>query len=332
MKTQRQKNGMAIGLIALVSLFIIVSLIGLFLLHPAPPILQGQVEATQIRISGKLPGRVAEFMVEEGQYVEAGDTLVHIYSPMAEAQLFSANALRAAASAENNKVDAGTRSEMIRMAHDMLLQSQAALEIAHKTYMRMQSLYDKGVVSEQKRDEAQAAYLMAQASESAARSQYEMAMKGAREEDRKAAAAMLEAADGSVAEVEALLEDSYLTAPSAGIVSEIFPCVGELVSIGAPVMNLTKIDDMWVSFNVREDLLQDFPVGAQLQASIPALGNKKVVLQVFHVKDMGSYAVWRATKVTGEYDAKTFNVKARPLSSIEGLYPGMSVLMEEKER
>lgn len=271
-------------------------------------------------------------MVEEGQYVEAGDTLVHIYSPMAEAQLFSANALRAAASAENNKVDAGTRSEMIRMAHDMLLQSQAALEIAHKTYMRMQSLYDKGVVSEQKRDEAQAAYLMAQASESAARSQYEMAMKGAREEDRKAAAAMLEAADGSVAEVEALLEDSYLTAPSAGIVSEIFPCEGELVSIGAPVMNLTKIDDMWVSFNVREDLLQDFPVGAQLQASIPALGNKKVVLQVFHVKDMGSYAVWRATKVTGEYDAKTFNVKARPLSSIEGLYPGMSVLMEEKER
>lgn len=271
-------------------------------------------------------------MVEEGQYVEAGDTLVHIYSPMAEAQLFSANALRAAASAENNKVDAGTRSEMIRMAHDMLLQSQAALEIAHKTYMRMQSLYDKGVVSEQKRDEAQAAYLMAQASESAARSQYEMAMKGAREEDRKAAAAMLEAADGSVAEVEALLEDSYLTAPSAGIVSEIFPCVGELVSIGAPVMNLTKIDDMWVSFNVREDLLQDFPVGAQLQAIIPALGNKKVVLQVFHVKDMGSYAVWRATKVTGEYDAKTFNVKARPLSSIEGLYPGMSVLMEEKER
>lgn len=332
MKTKRQKNGMAIGLIALVSLFIIVSLIGLFLLHPAPQILQGQVEATQIRISGKLPGRVAEFMVEEGQYVEAGDTLVHIYSPMAEAQLFSANALRAAASAENNKVDAGTRSEMIRMAHDMLLQSQAALEIAHKTYMRMQSLYDKGVVSEQKRDEAQAAYLMAQASESAARSQYEMAMKGAREEDRKAAAAMLEAADGSVAEVEALLEDSYLTAPSTGIVSEIFPCVGELVSIGAPVMNLTKIDDMWVSFNVREDLLQDFPVGAQLQASIPALGNKKVVLQVFHVKDMGSYAVWRATKVTGEYDAKTFNVKARPLSSIEGLYPGMSVLMEEKER
>ena len=80
------------------------------------------------------------------------------------------------------------------------------------------------------------------------------------------------------------------------------------------------------------DLLQDFPAGAQLQASIPALGNKKVVLQVFHVKDMGSYAVWRATKVTGEYDAKTFNVKARPLSSIEGLYPGMSVLMEEKER
>lgn len=193
----------------------------------------------------------------------------------------------------------------------------------------MQSLYEKGVVSEQKRDEAEAAYLMAQAAASAAQSQYDMAVKGAREEDRRASAAMLEAADGGVAEIEALLEDSYLTAPCAGVVSEIFPYVGELVSIGAPVMNLTKKDDMWVSFNVREELLQAFPVGGQIQASIPALGNKKVVLQIFHVKDMGSYAVWRATKVTGEYDAKTFNVKARPLSPIQGLHPGMSVLMEE---
>lgn len=329
MEKKKKRNNLTIGLIALVSLFIIVSLAGLFLLQPAPEIIQGQVEATQIRISGKLPGRVAEIMVEEGESVEAGDTLIHIYSSMAEAQLFSANALRAAATAENSKVDAGTRSEMVRMSHDMLLQSQAALDIAHKTYTRMQSLYEKGVVSEQKRDEAEAAYLMAQAAASAAQSQYDMAVKGAREEDRRASAAMLEAADGGVAEIEALLEDSYLTAPCAGVVSEIFPYVGELVSIGAPVMNLTKKDDMWVSFNVREELLQAFPVGGQIRASIPALGNKKVVLQVSHVKDMGSYAVWRATKVTGEYDAKTFNVKARPLSPIQGLHPGMSVLMEE---
>ena len=290
------------------------------MLKPEPAIIQGQAEATQVRVSGKLPGRVVEFMVEEGQSVRKGDTVVHIYSSLLEAKMFQAAAMENAAQAQNEKVDRGTRIEILNAARDMWNQAEAGLTIAKKTYERMQALYEKGVIS---------AYKSMQATERAARSQYEMAKKGAQQEDKAAAAAMLNVAKGGVDEVGAMLEDSYLVAPDDGEISDIFPNVGELVSPGAPIMNVLRLDDMWVSFNVREDLLEDFTMGKEINATIPALGNKEVKLKIFYVKDMGSYAVWRATKVTGQYDAKTFQIKARPVEKIENLRPGMSVLVKE---
>lgn len=316
----------------MIVIIVVLALIGLFLLKPEPQIIQGQAEATQVRVSGKLPGRVVEFMVEEGQHVLAGDTLVHIHSSLVEAKLSQAEAMETVAKAQNKKVDSGTRVELLNSAYDMWQQAQAGLTIAKKTYERMQSLYKKGVVSEQKRDEAEAAYKAMVATESAAKSQYEMAKAGAQAEDKAAAAAMVAAAQGSVAEVESILSDSYLTAPTDGEISDIFPNVGELVSLGAPIMNVLKLDDMWVSFNVREDLLENLTMGAEVQAIIPALENKEVTLKVFYIRDMGSYAVWRATKVTGQYDAKTFQVKARPVEPVDNLRPGMSVLLKRDKK
>mgnify|MGYP000607959005 FL=1 len=329
---EKKERSLVVGLIALIVIIVVLALIGLFLLKPEPPIIQGQAEATQVRVSGKLPGRVVEFMVEEGQHVLAGDTLVHIHSSLVEAKLSQAEAMETVAKAQNKKVDSGTRVELLNSAYDMWQQAQAGLTIAKKTYERMQSLYKKGVVSEQKRDEAEAAYKAMVATESAAKSQYEMAKAGAQAEDKAAAAAMVAAAQGSVAEVESILSDSYLTAPTDGEISDIFPNVGELVSLGAPIMNVLKLDDMWVSFNVREDLLENLTMGAEVQAIIPALENKEVTLKVFYIRDMGSYAVWRATKVTGQYDAKTFQVKARPVEPVDNLRPGMSVLLKRDKK
>ena len=325
---EKKERSLVVGLIALIVIIVVLALIGLFLLKPEPQIIQGQAEATQVRVSGKLPGRVVEFMVEEGQHVKAGDTLVHIHSSLVEAKLSQAEAMESVAQAQNKKVDKGTRIELLNSAYDMWQQAQAGLTIAKKTYDRMESLYKKGVVSAQKRDEAEASYKAMVATESAARSQYEMAKAGAQAEDKAAAAAMVAAAKGSVAEVESILDDSYLTAPTDGEISDIFPNVGELVSLGAPIMNVLKLDDMWVSFNVREDLLEDLTMGAEVRAVIPALDNKEVTLKVFYIRDMGSYAVWRATKVTGQYDAKTFEVKARPVEPVDNLRPGMSVLLK----
>ena len=285
---EKKERSLVVGLIALIVIIVVLALIGLFLLKPEPQIIQGQAEATQVRVSGKLPGRVVEFMVEEGQHVLAGDTLVHIHSSLVEAKLSQAEAMETVAKAQNKKVDSGTRVELLNSAYDMWQQAQAGLTIAKKTYERMQSLYKKGVVSEQKRDEAEAAYKAMVATESAAKSQYE--------------------------------------------ISDIFPNVGELVSLGAPIMNVLKLDDMWVSFNVREDLLENLTMGAEVQAIIPALENKEVTLKVFYIRDMGSYAVWRATKVTGQYDAKTFQVKARPVEPVDNLRPGMSVLLKRDKK
>lgn len=329
---EKKERSLVVGLIALIVIIVVLALIGLFLLKPEPQIIQGQAEATQVRVSGKLPGRVVEFMVEEGQHVLAGDTLVHIHSSLVEAKLSQAEAMETVAKAQNKKVDSGTRVELLNSAYDMWQQAQAGLTIAKKTYERMQSLYKKGVVSEQKRDEAEAAYKAMVATESAAKSQYEMAKAGAQAEGKAAAAAMVAAAQGSVAEVESILSDSYLTAPTDGEISDIFPNVGELVSLGAPIMNVLKLDDMWVSFNVREDLLENLTMGAEVQAIIPALENKEVTLKVFYIRDMGSYAVWRATKVTGQYDAKTFQVKARPVEPVDNLRPGMSVLLKRDKK
>ena len=326
---RKKEKSLTAGLVILILVIVLLSLLGFFLLEPKPEWIQGQAEAVQVRVSGKLPGRIAEFRVEEGQFVHKGDTLVRIFSSDAEAKLMQATAMENVYKAQNQKVDNGSRIEVINAAYDMWQKAVAGLEIARKSYDRMQSLYDKGVVSAQKRDEAEAAYKSMQATESAARSQYEMAKKGAQSEDKEAAAAMVEMARSGVAQVESVLADSYLTAPVDGEISDIFPNEGELVGQGAPIMNVLDLDRMWVTFHVREDRLKDLTMGKELRAVIPALGDKEVTLKIYHVKDMGSYAVWRATKVTGQYDAKTFQIKARPVEPVENLRPGMSVLIKE---
>ena len=288
--------------------------------------MQGQGEATEIRISGKLPGRVAEIYVEEGQHVSAGDTLVKITSSLVDARMEQAQAMENVARAGENKVDAGTRSQIISGAHDLWTQAQAATGITRKTYERMQNLFDKGVVSAQKRDEAKAAYDAAVAGEAAAKSQYELAKAGAQKEDKQAAASMVAAAKSGVKEVSAILEDQYLIAPYDGEITVIYPNVSELVATGAPMMTLQK-DDHWVVFNVRENLLKDIKTGTVIKVRIPAL-DKTVDMKVFYIKDLGTYANWQATKATGDYDARTFQIKARPEKPVDNFRPGMSAIYE----
>ena len=329
MDNSNKEKGLTIGLVAIILVIVLLALIGFFLLDPKTEIVQGQAEATQIRISGKLPGRIAEYWVEEGQRVHRGDTLVRISSPDAEAKLLQASAMESVYKATNEKVDNGARKEVIQSAYDMWQKALAGLEIAQKSYVRMNALYEKGVISAQKRDEVEAQYKAMVATESAARAQYDLAVSGAQSEDKKAAAAMVLAAQGGVNQVKSVLADSYLTAPVDGEVSEIFPNVSELVGTGAPIMNVLQLDDMWVTFNVREELLKDFTMDKEINVVIPALGNEKAILKIYYIKDMGSYAVWRATKATGSYDARTFQIKARPISPIQDLRPGMSVLIQK---
>ena len=324
------KDRMLILTIVIVILILAgLAIFGFLVIKQGPDTVQGQADATEIRISGKLPGRVIEIFVEEGDHVKVGDTLVHINSTLVDARLGQAEAMENAAKAANAKVDAGTRKQIVKAAYELWQQALAAEGIAKKTYDRMENLYSKGVVSEQKRDEAKAAYEAASAGVAAAESQYSLAKSGAQKEDKEAAMAMVNVAKGGVAEINALLEDQSLVAPCDGEITEIYPNVSELVATGAPIMSLQK-DDHWVVFNVRETLLKDINNGSIIKIRIPAL-DKVTDAKVFYIKDLGTYANWQATKSTGDYDARTFQIKARPTEKIENLRPGMSVILESEK-
>lgn len=320
-------------MLAFITVLVVVGLValaGFFLLTPPDDIIMGQAEATQVRISGKVPGRIASYRFGEGEQVKAGDTLVFLDTPEVLAKLQQAEAVRSAAEAQQAKAMKGARAQEITGAYELWQKAEAGLTIAKKSYERVQNLYEKGVMSAQKRDEAEANYKAMVATEKAARSQYEMAKEGARKEDKAAAAALVQQAGGAVAEVESYLGETALVSPIDGEIAERFPEVGELVGTGAPIMNITDMNDLWVTFSIREDLLKDIRMGSELNAFIPALGEQAVRLKVYYMKDMGTYAAWKATKTTGQFDSKTFEVRARPLQPIADLRPGMSVIMKKK--
>ena len=283
----------------------VVALAGFFMLTPPDDVIMGQAEATQVRVSGKVPGRVVAYRFGEGDRVKAGDTLVFLDTPEVMAKLQQAEAARSAAEAQNAKAQKGARAQELTGAYELWQKALAGLTIAQKSYDRIQNLYDKGVVSAQKRDEVEANYKAMVATEKAARSQYEMAKEGARKEDKAAAEAMVRRAEGAIAEVESYVSEGALLSPIDGEVSERFPEVGELVGTGAPIMHITDLNDMWVTFSIREDLLTHVQIGTELNAFIPALGDRAVKLKVYYMKDRGTYAAWKATKTNGQYDCVT---------------------------
>lgn len=323
---QRENKILMVAMGVMVAICIVLAIIGFCFLDKTDEIVEGQADATSIRISGKLPGRVVKLYVHEGDLVKAGDTLVHIHSSLADAKLMQAEGMETVARTQNQKVDAGTRKQIIQGARDMVSQAEAAVGITQKTYTRMENLFKDGVVSEQKRDEAKAAYDAAVAAHRAAQSQLDLAISGAQKEDKESAAAMVDVAKGGVAEVQSLLEDQYLIAPCDGQIDQVYPEESELVSLGAPIMSLLKISDKWVTFNVREEFLKDMPLGGEIEVMIPALDKKKVKAKIYYVRDLGSYATWQATKATGQWDSKTFEVKAHPLETLPELRPGMTVV------
>ncbi len=329
MDTKSQNSNMLLAFLTLTGVIAIVAVVGFFMLRKGPEIVQGQAEVTEYRVSSKVPGRILEFRVKEGQSVQAGDTLAILEAPDVQAKLEQARAAEAAAQAQNEKALKGARQEQIQAAYEMWQKAQAGVTIAEKSYKRIKNLYDQGVVSAQKLDEITAQRDAALATEKAAKAQYTMAKNGAEREDKAAAAALVNRAKGAVAEVESYINETYLIAQKDGEVSEIFPKQGELVGTGAPIMNVAVMDDMWVTFNVREDLLQSLTVGTEFEAFVPAL-DKNIRLKVNYMKDLGTYAAWKATKTTGQFDLKTFEVRALPTDKVEGLRPGMSVILDRE--
>ena len=327
MSAKQQHNNILLAILGFIAVVVIVALIGFFTLDQTPDEIQGEVEVAEYRVSSKIPGRILELRVKEGDYVHVGDTLAILDAPEVNAKKAQAQSAEDAAAAMSEMAQRGARKQQVQGAYQLWQQAKAAADVTKKSYERIQRLYNEGVVTAQKRDEVFAQYKASEAQEKAAKSQYDMAVEGARAEEKAAAAAQVNRARGAVAEVNSYMRETVQVAQMEGEVSDIYPKVGELVGTGAPIMSIAVMNDMWGTFNVREDQLEGMTVGSEFTAYSPAF-KKDLKMKVYYIKDQGSFAVWKATKANGQYDLKTFEVKARPVEKFEGLRPGMSLIIK----
>ncbi|EKO3672919.1 biotin/lipoyl-binding protein [Vibrio metschnikovii] len=295
--------------------------------QPQPIRLQGQIESQQYSISSKVPGRIDQVFVRKGDLVSKGQLIFTIHSPEIEAKLEQAMAGQRAAGALAQEAETGSRSQQIQAARDQWLTAKAAADLAEKTYLRVNNLFEQGVVAEQRRDEANTQWRAARYSENAALQMYEMAKEGARKETILAASENERMAAGAVAEVEAYAADTRIESWFDGEVSQVLMQAGELAPQGFPVVTVVDRADSWAVFNVREDLLRHFEQGSSFKAFLPAL-DKYVEFTVTHIAVMGDFATWRSTDTSQGFDLRTFEVEARPTQPVDGLRMGMSVAVE----
>jgi HlyD family secretion protein len=313
-------------LIAGVVLLVLVA-VGLWLgLRSPPDQVQGMADADNVNVAAKVTARLQQLHVREGDRVKAGQVLFDLDSPEVAAKERQADAVVAAAAAMASKAEEGARSEDIRAAEANWKRAQAGAELATSTFRRLDNLYAEGVVSRQKRDEAQAQARSSNELTRAARAQYDLALAGARVQDKDAALAQVRQAEGAKAEVDAARQETQGRAPLAAEVGKRMADIGELVPAGYPVFTLVDIDHMWVALNLREDQMNGLKPGARLQGTIPALQGRSATFEVYFISPAGDYATWRSTRQSSGYDVRSFEVRARPPQPIEGFRPGMSVL------
>lgn len=296
--------------------------------RPKPFEIQGEAEATQIRVASKITGRLDSIAVKKGDEVKKGQLLYILRSPEAEARRDQAVAAREAALAQNRMAVNGARSEDIEAARNSYLKAEAAAVLAEKTYQRILNLYREGVVTAQKKDEAEAGYKMAAETSHAARAMLDKALQGSRPEDKEAARALVSKATAAISEADAYLTETRIYAPQDGEIANILSEKGEIATAGFPVITLANLNELWFTFHLREDLLSSIRKGSTLIARVPALGNREINLRVTFISPLGQFATWNATKTSGDFDRKTFEITAYPTELIEGLRPGMSALID----
>ncbi len=288
--------------------------------------MQGFVECRTLRLASKVAGRIDRMFVEEGDSVSRGDTLYIISTPELDAKLSQVEAILSGAKAIDEKAKVGTRKPIVRSAHDMWQKAKVGVTLARQTYNRVRRLYEEGVLSAQKRDEAMASLEAAKATERAAKSQYVLAVEGASQEDKEAAAAQVRQAQSVVEEVERYLADRVVCSQVDGVVATIVANEGEIVGSGYPVVAVAENGSAKALFNIPETYLWQLPVGKRFDAYVPALGGD-VEFEVTNISVEADFATQSATSMRGDFDIRTFEVTMLPLDA-EGLRAGMSVVVE----
>lgn len=311
------KNNKLVLILIITAVILFIAGIVTVFVRESSLILQGEVEVKTIDLSSKIAGRVLKINVEKGDRVKKGDVLIELDTPDIDAKAEQVNASLELALAQQEKINNGTRYEQIGMA-------KASLDLAKKTYDRMVRLHSEGVIPTQKLDEAQAKY-------TAAKDNYNMLVNGARFEDKLSAQANVRKAQGANKEVSSYLKENKIISPIDGVITEVTVEEAELVGAGYPIVTVVDDKDCWVTFHLREDLLSKIKNGTQFNVEIPAIGKQPIAVKVNYISVLGDFATWRATKAKGDFDMKTFEVRAVPVEHVENLRAGMSAIFDWKK-
>jgi len=291
--------------------------------HPVDS-MTGLADATEIDVASMIPGRVSELFVKEGDRVEKGQKLVLLEGDIIEAKVEQVNAAIDAAKAQLKMARKGTRPEEKRAVRRQVDAAGHQVDITKKMYDRLKALYDQKAIPKAKLDEVEFKFNVATEQLAMAEAKNDMVQKGARDEQLEALEALVNRAQGALAEVQSYNKETTQYAPISGVVSKIIVHEGELAATGYPILTVVNMDDIWAIFSIREDKLKNIQQGRIIHASIPALG-KTVDWEVFNISALGDFATWKATSDKNSFDLKSFEVKARPVEPVDGLRPGMTV-------
>ncbi len=327
------KRLIKILILVIILVVVIVKIIQGFLqaTMPQPVVLQGQMEAQEVNVASKISGRVDQIYVKENDQIKKGMPILRIDSPEITAKVAQAQAMRDVANALADKAEAGARIQEIQMAFEQMQRAKVGLDVSQKTWNRVRTLAAEGLLSRQKADEAQAKYLSSKKQYDTAKAQYQMAKEGARKEDISAAKAKARQGQAVVDEALVAQQEIQLDSPVTGELSEIIPNVGEIIAKGVPVVTIVDLQDQRLELNVREDYLKYFAIDHTFEGVIPALDNRKVTFKVYASAVLPDFATWRPTRSDQGFDMRTFLVKSRPEEPIDGMRPGISVLVELPE-
>ena len=320
------------AIIVALTIAMIVAISLWYLVQPQPLLIQGEADGTRIDIAARVDGRVAERPIDRGQNATAGQVLVTIDNPELLTRLKEAEAARAVALADLKRIEVGTRAEVIDARRAALAAAEAHARLAEQTYNRTRQLTTRDFASVQKLDEATATLDVARRSQQQAKLALDEAIAGYTAEERDVARAAVVKAEAAITTLRAEVAELIVKSPRAAQVYHVSAEVGEFVSPGVPLLSLVDLSDVWLRFDLREDLVKGLKVGDRFEVRVPALGDKPVTVAVRTIAARGEYAGWRATRATGDFDLRTFEVRAYPVDPVPQLRPGMSAYADWKKQ
>ena len=327
-RTATRAPSIIVGIVAAV----VVALSVFYLLRPEPLLVQGEVDATRLDMAARVDGRVKEIPVERGQNVPANAVLVRIDNPETVAKLEQMRAAMAVAEAQLANVLVGTRVETIAARKAELERAQAALVLAQKTFDRTRTLTEQGNSPQARLDQMTDALHESERAVDQAKSAYDQAVNGYTKEERAIAKANVEKANADIQSVQSIIDQLAVYAPVASQVYQRNVEPGEYVSPGVPLVTLIDLADVWIHFDLREDLVKGLKIGDRFDVRIPALDDRRITVEVKLVATKGEYASWRATRASGDFDLRTFSIRAYPAQPVPELRPGMSAYLDWRSR